>query len=86
MFVILTYDINAKRVGKALKLCRRYLIRVQNSVFEGNVTDKQLADIKKGFEKIMDPEHDSVRIYELSAIKYTKLELIGKCIVHECII
>ena len=27
-----------KRVAKALKICRKYLTHVQNSVFEGEVT------------------------------------------------
>ena len=31
MFVILVYDMNEKRVGRALKICRKYLNWVQNS-------------------------------------------------------
>lgn len=42
MYVILVYDIDAKRVGKMLKLCRRYLNWIQNSVFEGELTDVKL--------------------------------------------
>lgn len=34
MFIILSYDINKKRVGKILKICRKYLVHVQKSVFE----------------------------------------------------
>ena len=37
MYVILVYDIDQKRVGKMLKLCRRYLDWIQNSVFEGEI-------------------------------------------------
>ena len=33
MFVIVVYDINRKRVGRALKICRKYLVHVQKSVF-----------------------------------------------------
>ena len=39
MFIILVYDIDVKRVGKVLKKCREYLNWVQNSVFEGEITD-----------------------------------------------
>ena len=42
MFVIVVYDINRKRVGMALKICRKYLVHVQKSVFEGNITERQL--------------------------------------------
>ena len=35
MYVIAVYDVNQKRVAKMLKLCRRYLHWIQNSVFEG---------------------------------------------------
>lgn len=42
MFVILSYDINATRVGKAKKICRKYLNHVQKSVFDGAITEGQL--------------------------------------------
>jgi CRISPR-associated protein Cas2 len=44
MFVILVYDFSEKRVGKALKICRKYLTWVQNSVFEGEIT---IGNLKK---------------------------------------
>ena len=47
MFVILTYDVNQKRVKKALSVCRRYLIRVQRSVFEGHITEMKLKKLKR---------------------------------------
>ena len=34
MFVILVYDVGEKRVAKVLKICRKYLTWVQNSVLE----------------------------------------------------
>lgn len=37
MFVVLTYDISGPHIQKVLKICRRYLIHVQNSVFEGTI-------------------------------------------------
>jgi CRISPR-associated protein Cas2 len=30
MFVIVTYDISAKRVSKVMKVCRKYLTHVQS--------------------------------------------------------
>ncbi len=45
MYVILVYDINQKRVGKMLKLCRKYLNWIQNSVFEGEITEVKLKEL-----------------------------------------
>ena len=42
MYVILIYDVNVKRVGKMLKLCRQYLCWIQNSVFEGEISEAKL--------------------------------------------
>jgi CRISPR-associated protein Cas2 len=45
MYVILVYDMDQKRVGKMLKLCRRYLNWIQNSVFEGELTEVKLKEL-----------------------------------------
>lgn len=42
MFVILTYDVKAKRDTKVMKVCRKYLTHDQKSVFEGMITEKKL--------------------------------------------
>lgn len=77
MFVILTYDINQKRVGKAMKICRKYLVHVQRSVFEGVITEAKLKRLKAELEKIIDTEADAVCIYEMDSLKYTQKEQIG---------
>ena len=46
MFVIVTYDVNVKRNNKVLKICRKYLVHVQKSVFEGNITEAKLRKLK----------------------------------------
>ena len=42
MYVIITYDVGVKRNSKVLKICRRYLLHVQKSVFEGHITETDL--------------------------------------------
>ena len=79
MFVILTYDINVKRVSKVMKTCRKYLTHEQNSVFEGTITEKNLNKLKKELERIIDTQEDRVSIYELKSLKYTTKERIGLC-------
>jgi CRISPR-associated protein Cas2 len=78
MYYIAVYDINEKKVGKALKLFRKYLNWVQNSVFEGNLTEAQLAELKDKAKKLIDPDSDSIIFYAVSDEKWIKRELIGK--------
>lgn len=77
MFVILSYDINQKRVGKAMKICRKYLVHVQKSVFEGTITEAKLKSLKRELENVIDTEVDSVCIYEMESVKYARKEQIG---------
>ena len=41
-----------------LKLVRKYLNHVQNSVFEGELTDAQLAELKDAARELMDEDED----------------------------
>lgn len=78
MYVILVYDFGEKRVGKMLKLCRKYLNWVQNSVFEGEITEVRLRELQMNAEKFMDKEEDSIILFKsASQIMMTK-EIIGK--------
>ncbi len=77
MFIILVYDVNEKRVAKALKTCRRYLNWVQNSVFEGEITKARLAALKADLESVLEMQEDSVLIYNLRTTKYFKRETLG---------
>ena len=77
MYIILVYDINKKRVNKILKICRKYLVRVQNSVFEGQITDRKLDNLKSEIAKVINFRQDSVRIYKLNSLKFFGKEEIG---------
>jgi len=65
LYVILVYDVAQKRVQRVFKYCGRFLTWVQNSVFEGEVTQSQLARIERGISRIIEPDYDSVLIYVL---------------------
>lgn len=54
MFVILVYDFNTKRVNKALKIGRKYLHWVQNSVLEGEISNANYVKMKKELERVME--------------------------------
>lgn len=78
MYIILVYDVNEKRVGKMLKLCRRYLNWIQNSVFEGEITQVKLKELKSAAGKIMNKEEDSMIIFKSREEKWLKKEIIGQ--------
>ncbi len=78
MYVILVYDVNQKRVGKMLKLCRRYLNWIQNSVFEGEITDIKLKELKHKAMKIMNVKTDSLIIFKSRDEKWLKKEIVGR--------
>ncbi len=78
MYVILVYDIEEKRVAKMLKLCRRYLNWIQNSVFEGEMTGVKLKELIHEARQIMDKEKDSLIIFKSREEKWLEKEVIGK--------
>ena len=52
MYVILVYDICVDNVGKknlpkVYKTCKKYLIHIQNSVFEGEITEANLIKLRE---------------------------------------
>lgn len=77
MFVILVYDINQKRVGKVLKVCRKYLSHVQKSVFEGSITELKLKRLKMELKRVIVPEEDSICLYCMASTRYSMKEQIG---------
>lgn len=78
MFVILFYDVGEKRVAKMLKLCRRYLIWIQNSVFEGEISRADLKILEQEIKKIVvEKEGDSVIVYRFRTLKYSEKIVIG---------
>ncbi|MFA6949542.1 MAG: CRISPR-associated endonuclease Cas2 [Lentimicrobiaceae bacterium] len=78
MYVILVYDIGEKRVGKVLKLCRKYLNWIQNSVFEGEITEVKLKELLIRAKTIMNEEFDSLIIFKNTDIKWMEKQIIGK--------
>ncbi|MCO5286813.1 MAG: CRISPR-associated endonuclease Cas2 [Chitinophagaceae bacterium] len=77
MYVILVYDIGEKRVGKMLKLCRQYLNWIQNSVFEGGITEVKLKELEFKAKGIMNLEEDSLIIFKSREEKWLEKKIVG---------
>lgn len=86
MYVILTYDVVAKRNPKVLKTCRQYLTHVQKSVFEGYISEKQLNTLKDALIKMIDFESDQIAIYRCTTGNTIMKEIVGYHITMDNII
>lgn len=78
MYVILVYDVGEKRVGKMLKLCRKYLHWIQNSVFEGEITEVKLKELLSQARVIMNLGEDSVLVFKSRDQKWLEKEVVGQ--------
>ena len=84
MMLVVTYDVDTsdtagqKRLRKVTKICERYGMRVQNSVFEVLVDAAQLVTLKSELEKVIDIAQDSVRFYRLGNTYENRIETMGK--------
>lgn len=83
MLVLITYDVSViseggqKRLRKISKTCLDYGMRVQNSVFECEVTPAQYVMLKKELMELFNPEEDSLRFYMLGKKGRQKIEHVG---------
>lgn len=78
MYIILVYDCGEKRVSKMLKLCRKYLNWIQNSVFEGEISAVKLKELTLKAQKIMDMNTDSLIIFSGRSEKWLDKQIVGK--------
>lgn len=78
MYYIVVYDIaNERRLPKVLKVCRRYLNWIQNSVFEGELTDGQFEGLISELKKKIKKEEDSIIFYSVNDQKWITKEVVG---------
>ena len=77
MYVIIVYDVEVKRVTKVCNFLRKYLHWVQNSVFEGELTDGTLKEVQIGLKKRIKLESDSVLFYKMRSENDCEKEVMG---------
>ena len=77
MFLIMVYDIEEKRVAKVLKIARKYLTWVQNSVLEGEIRKAAYERLKVELKNTIDEDVDSVVFYIFRTRMYTDRETMG---------
>ncbi|MEJ5350839.1 MAG: CRISPR-associated endonuclease Cas2 [Melioribacteraceae bacterium] len=77
MYVIIVYDAAPKRGAKLLKYLRQHLNWVQNSVFEGELTESEFEKIKHGIKEIINEKLDSIIYYTFESQNYQERGIIG---------
>ena len=83
MLVIVSYDVSIsdengkRRLRHVAKICQKYGLRVQNSVFECQVDSMQLAQMKTELLREIDRARDSLRFYSLGNQYDAKIEHFG---------
>lgn len=84
MNILITYDVDtttkegARRLRRVAKACVDYGQRVQNSVFECELSEAQLCLLKNRINEVIDGMNDSVRIYHLNHKNARSVEVLGK--------
>ena len=78
MYVNLIYDVAEKRVGKMLKLCRQYLCWIQNSVFEGELSEVKLRELQHKIRSLIEKKEDSVIIFSNKMSYHMSKDILGR--------
>jgi len=55
MFMVMTYDVEARRTEKFKKLLRKYLNHEQYSVFTGDLTEAKAIELRRELSRLMIP-------------------------------
>lgn len=82
MYVILVYDIVTDEQGKknlpvVFKKCKKYLIHIQNSVFEGNITLPKITALKNELKPYIRKDKDSVILFTARNERWLEKEFLG---------
>ena len=84
MYILITYDVDTvsemgqKRLRQVARVCKDCGLRVQNSVFECEVSEAQFVKLKAALEAVMDKSLDSIRFYHLNKNENRRVETIGR--------
>jgi len=76
-YVILVYDIGEKRVEKVFKICKKYLVPFQKSVFRGEITPANLIKLRSELQKVIDKKVDFVALFKMTGDYVFDEEVIG---------
>jgi CRISPR-associated protein Cas2 len=59
-YAFVFYDVNEKRVYKVFKICKKYLVHYQKSVFRGAITPSKLISLRHELKEMIDEDEDFI--------------------------
>ncbi len=83
MYVILVYDINLddkegnRVLRNVFKICKKYLVHIQNSVFEGELLESQALKLKSELDEYIREKKDSVILFKSRNQRWMEKEFLG---------
>ena len=83
MYVILVYDINLeekegqKVLRNVFKICKKYLVHIQNSVFEGELLESQAIKLKAELDMHIRDNKESVILFKSRSKRWMEKEFLG---------
>ena len=83
MYVILVYDINLENkegqrvLRNVFKTCKKYLVHIQNSVFEGELLESQAIKLKAELDRYIRDDKDSVILFKSRHQRWLEKEFLG---------
>lgn len=83
MYVILVYDINLEEkegqrvLRNVFKTCKKYLVHIQNSVFEGELLESQMLKLKTELNRYIRDDKDSVIVFRSRSQRWLDKEFLG---------
>lgn len=84
MFILITYDVctkdersGARRLRRIAKACTSYGVRVQKSVFEMQLGQKEWVNLRTRLLSEIDRSQDSLRVYFIDQSRKDRIEHYG---------
>jgi len=78
MHVIIVYDIGVERIDSVRHIIKQYISWIQNSAFEGEITQGLLDELRLKVLSVIDKDMDSVIIYTINNPTWLNKLVLGR--------
>ena len=84
MLHLIAYDItSAKRLRKIARICEDFGVRVEKSVFECDLKEKDFESMWKQLSRMVDSDEDRIIDYPIGLISRDNIREVGYCTHNE---
>ena len=83
MYIILVYDIKMDEKGARIqrnvfKICKKYLSHIQNSVFEGEISEAKFMKLELEVKRFIRKDEDSLIVFKSRNERWLQKVFLGK--------